>query len=180
MLTVTAADQALSSCSQDAAYSATIMAAQVRKTKPQTDSGKPMMVIGGRALCVSLTGDSPLLRRLAWLRSGAYSVPPSPTTIFTICVDHIHADHQRDGKSIGQRCRRYFGIGWRDQRAENSSPVHKATRAHHEAIQEPGRHKGFFWFAIRSRTSSTSLVPNPSLLTLPRFAQARCATSRGG
>ena len=55
MLTVTAADQPLSSCSQNAAYGAIVMVAQVRNANPQTESGNPAMVIVGRALCVSFS-----------------------------------------------------------------------------------------------------------------------------
>jgi|SRR5450631_1823223 hypothetical protein len=45
MPTVTAADEALSSCSQNAAYSATIMATQIRSAKAQVESGNPAMVM---------------------------------------------------------------------------------------------------------------------------------------
>jgi hypothetical protein len=51
MPTVTAADEALSSCSQNAAYSPTIMAAQIRSAKAQAESGKPAMVTVRRTLC---------------------------------------------------------------------------------------------------------------------------------
>ena len=44
MPTVTAADEALSSCSQNAAYSPTIMAAQIRNAKAQAESGNPAAV----------------------------------------------------------------------------------------------------------------------------------------
>ena len=44
MPTVTAADEALSSCSQNAAYSPTIMAAQIRKAKAQAEGGNPAIM----------------------------------------------------------------------------------------------------------------------------------------
>ena len=55
MPTVTAADEALSSCSQNAAYSATIMAAQIRSAKAQVESGNPAMVMVRETLCTSVT-----------------------------------------------------------------------------------------------------------------------------
>src|SRR6266849_2228819 len=55
MATVTAADEALSSCSQNAAYSATIMAAQIRSAKAQEDSGNPAMLIVRETLCTRVT-----------------------------------------------------------------------------------------------------------------------------
>src|SRR5260221_558966 len=55
MATVTAADEALSSCSQNAAYSATIMAAQIRSAKAQVESGNPAMVNVPATLCTSVT-----------------------------------------------------------------------------------------------------------------------------
>ncbi len=57
MPTVIAADEALSSCSQKAAYSATIIAAQVRSAKAQAQSGKPAMVTVRR------------FARASWLRA---------------------------------------------------------------------------------------------------------------
>src|ERR1700738_270349 len=51
MATVTAADEALSSCSQNATYSATIIAAQIRSAKPQAESGNPAMVTVRPTLC---------------------------------------------------------------------------------------------------------------------------------
>jgi hypothetical protein len=39
------------SCSQNAAYSATIMAAQIRSARAQLESGNPTTVTVGRALC---------------------------------------------------------------------------------------------------------------------------------
>src|SRR6185503_13082464 len=50
MPTVTAAEEALSSCSQNAAYSATIMAAQVRSANAQAESGNPAKAGMRRAL----------------------------------------------------------------------------------------------------------------------------------
>src|SRR5712671_2445564 len=55
MATVTAADEALSSCSQNAAYSATIMAAQIRSAKAQVESGNPAMVNVPATLCTRVT-----------------------------------------------------------------------------------------------------------------------------
>src|SRR5258705_1325068 len=55
MATVTAADEALSSCSQNAAYSATIMAAQIRSAKAQVESGNPAMVMVRETLCARVT-----------------------------------------------------------------------------------------------------------------------------
>src|SRR5260370_4521829 len=55
MATVTAADEALSSCSQNAAYSATIMAAQIRSAKAQVESGNPAMVMVRETPCASVT-----------------------------------------------------------------------------------------------------------------------------
>src|SRR6267378_8188003 len=55
MATVTAADEALSSCSQNAAYSATIMAAQIRSAKAQVESGNPAMVMVRETPCTSVT-----------------------------------------------------------------------------------------------------------------------------
>src|SRR3981189_2134370 len=55
MATVTAADEALSSCSQNAAYSATIMAAQIRSAKAQVESGNPAMVMVQETPCTSVT-----------------------------------------------------------------------------------------------------------------------------
>src|SRR5258708_39755739 len=54
MPTVTAADEALSRCSQNAAYSPTIMAAQIRSAKAQAESGNPAMVTGRRTLCTTV------------------------------------------------------------------------------------------------------------------------------
>jgi hypothetical protein len=66
MATVTAADEALSSCSQNAAYSATIMAVQIRSAKAQVESGNPAMVIVRETLCtrVTATGAARLTRDL--------------------------------------------------------------------------------------------------------------------
>ena len=44
MPTVTEAVEGLSSCSQNAAYSPTIMAAQIRSAKAQAENGNPAMV----------------------------------------------------------------------------------------------------------------------------------------
>src|ERR1700676_2397347 len=55
MATVTAADEALSSCSQNAAYSATIMATQIRSAKAQVESGNPAMVMVRETRCTRVT-----------------------------------------------------------------------------------------------------------------------------
>src|SRR5258708_38841971 len=55
MATVTAADEALSSCSQNAAYSGTIMAAQIRSAKAQVESGNPATVNVPATLCTRVT-----------------------------------------------------------------------------------------------------------------------------
>src|SRR5258708_40167029 len=55
MATVTAADEALSSCSQNAAYSATIMAAQIRRAKAQVESGNPAIVMVRETPCPRVT-----------------------------------------------------------------------------------------------------------------------------
>jgi len=55
MATVTAAVEALSSCSQNAAYSATIMAAQIRSAKAQVESGNPAMVTVRETPCTNVT-----------------------------------------------------------------------------------------------------------------------------
>src|SRR5229473_1231887 len=55
MPTVTAADEALSSCSQNAAYSATIMATQIRSANAQVESGNPAMVMVRETLCTRVT-----------------------------------------------------------------------------------------------------------------------------
>src|SRR5258706_16471107 len=55
MATVTAADEALSNCSQNAAYSATIMAAQIRSAKAQVESGNPAMVMVRETFCARVT-----------------------------------------------------------------------------------------------------------------------------
>src|ERR1700730_11383149 len=55
MPTVTAADEAPSICSQNAAYSPTIMAAQIRSAKAQAESGNPATVTVRRASCTRLT-----------------------------------------------------------------------------------------------------------------------------
>ena len=55
MPTVTAADEALSSCSQNAAYSATIMAAQIRSANAQAESGNPAMAAVRRILSTRAT-----------------------------------------------------------------------------------------------------------------------------
>src|SRR5882762_10055664 len=66
MATVTAADEALSSCSQNAAYSATIMAAQIRSAKAQVESGNPAMVMVRETPCTrgTATGAARLTRDL--------------------------------------------------------------------------------------------------------------------
>src|SRR5260370_11957716 len=51
MATVTAADEALSSCSQNAPYSAAIMATQIRSAKAQVESGNPAMAMVRETLC---------------------------------------------------------------------------------------------------------------------------------
>ena len=63
MPTVTAADDALSSCSQNAAYSATIMAAQIRNAKTQAESGNPAMVTVRRTLCTRVMATANHVRR---------------------------------------------------------------------------------------------------------------------
>src|SRR6202171_3661381 len=55
MPTVTAADEALSSCSQNAAYSPTIIAIQIRSAKAQVESGNPAMVMVRETLCTRVT-----------------------------------------------------------------------------------------------------------------------------
>jgi len=55
MPTVIAAEEAPSSCSQNAAYSATIMAAQIRSAKAQAESEKPETVTVRRSLCTRVT-----------------------------------------------------------------------------------------------------------------------------
>src|SRR5258708_36844241 len=64
MATVIAADEALSSCSQKAAYSATIMAAQIRSAKAHVESGNPAMVMVRETFCtrVTATGAARLMR----------------------------------------------------------------------------------------------------------------------
>ena len=56
MPTVSAAIEGLSSCSQNVAYSANIIAAQVRKAKTQAETGNPAIVVVGRAPSVLVTG----------------------------------------------------------------------------------------------------------------------------
>src|SRR6202171_5049649 len=55
MATVTAADEAPSSCSQNAAHSATIMAAQIRSAKAQVESGNPATVMVRETPCTRVT-----------------------------------------------------------------------------------------------------------------------------
>src|SRR5258706_5493996 len=55
MATVTAADEALSSCSQNAAYSPTIMAIQIRSAKAQVESGNPATVMVRETPCTRVT-----------------------------------------------------------------------------------------------------------------------------
>src|SRR6266849_6833611 len=55
MATVTAADEALSSCSQNAAYSPTIIAIQIRSAKAQVESGNPAMVMVREKLFTRVT-----------------------------------------------------------------------------------------------------------------------------
>src|SRR4051794_6939232 len=55
MPTVTAADEAPSSCSQNAAYSATIMAAQIRSANAQAESGNPAKVVMRRTFSTRAT-----------------------------------------------------------------------------------------------------------------------------
>jgi hypothetical protein len=64
MPTVTAADEGLSSCSQNAAYSATIMAAQIRSANAQAESGNPTIVTARRTLDV-LAATSPAMALIA-------------------------------------------------------------------------------------------------------------------
>jgi hypothetical protein len=60
MPTVIAADEALSSCSQNAAYSPTIMVAQIRSANAHPETGKPAMVAVWRTLCTRVL--TPFLR----------------------------------------------------------------------------------------------------------------------
>ena len=53
MPTVTAADEALSSCSQNAAYNPSIIAAQIRSAKAHAESGNPAMVNMRQALLLA-------------------------------------------------------------------------------------------------------------------------------
>src|SRR5258708_27200355 len=89
MATVTAADEALSSCSQNAAYSATIMATQIRSAKAQGESGNPAMVIGRETLCARVTATG--AARLARGSGGAskaggcgYLPPPSVASLIIV------------------------------------------------------------------------------------------------
>src|SRR5260221_4204127 len=68
MPTVTAADEALSSCSKNAAYSPTIMAAQIRSAKAQAESGNPAMVTVRRTLCTRVTATRPFSREANGMR----------------------------------------------------------------------------------------------------------------
>ena len=63
MATVTAADDALSSCSQNAAYSATTMAIQIRTAKTHAESGNPAMVTVRRTLCTRVMATANHVRR---------------------------------------------------------------------------------------------------------------------
>ncbi|HYZ31020.1 MAG TPA: hypothetical protein VE684_01915 [Crenalkalicoccus sp.] len=68
MPTVIAADEAFSSCSQNAAYNATIMAAQIRSAKAQAERGKPATLTVRRSLCTRVTVNRERMRR-AFLRT---------------------------------------------------------------------------------------------------------------
>src|SRR5882672_12367716 len=81
MATVTAADEALSSCSQNAAYSATIMAAQIRSAKAQVERGNPAMVMVRETPCTRGTATS-----AARLMLGAGGYLPLPGVVSLIAV----------------------------------------------------------------------------------------------
>src|SRR5882757_6433781 len=97
MATVTAADEALSSCSQNAAYSATIMAAQIRSAKAQVESGNPAMVIVPETLCTRVTAAG-----AARLTGDLGGYPPLPDVASVIAVLHFFSD---DGDRGGHICR---------------------------------------------------------------------------
>src|ERR1700730_10133445 len=89
MPTVTAADEALSSCSQNAAYSATIMAAQIRSAKAQVESGNPAMMIVRETLCtrVTATGAARLTRGAGGaskIGGCGYLPPPSVASLIAV------------------------------------------------------------------------------------------------
>src|SRR5258706_15046944 len=83
MATVTAADDALSSCSQNAAYSATIMAAQIRSAKAQAESGNPAMMIVEETLCTraTVTGAAHLRRGCGWRVPGRLRLAAAGTPV---------------------------------------------------------------------------------------------------
>src|SRR5437879_6222469 len=94
MATVTAADEALSSCSQNAAYSATIMAAQIRSAKAQVESGNPAMVIVPETLFtrVTATGAVRLTRNL-----GGYLPLLGVTSLIAVVPNSFSDDGDRGG-----------------------------------------------------------------------------------
>ena len=91
---------------------------------------------------------------------------------------HTAARHDHGQAPFMRRCEgarwafasnitRHKGLNNRTEnnRAENS---HQPTRRRElimKRFNRPGRHNGFCRFTIKSRTSSTSLIPNPSLPT---------------
>ena len=85
MPTVSAAIEGLSSCSQNVAYSANIIAAQVRKAKTQAETGNPAIVVIGRAPSVLVTGRIRACARAAlaslrgMLRSPSWTAGEFPT-----------------------------------------------------------------------------------------------------
>src|SRR5713226_8629658 len=89
MPTVTAADEALSSCSQNAAYSATIIVDQIRSAKAQVESGNPAMVILRETLCtrVTATGAARLTRGTGGAsKAGGCGYLPPPGVASLIAV----------------------------------------------------------------------------------------------
>src|SRR6266481_5144056 len=97
MATVTAADEALSSCSQNAAYSATIMAAQIRSAKAQVESGNPAMVMVRETPCTSVTATG-----AARPKRGAGGYPPLPGVASVIAVLHFFSDNGDRRGHIGR------------------------------------------------------------------------------
>src|SRR5258706_4151019 len=98
MATVTAADEALSSCSQNAAYSATIMAAQIRSAKAQVESGNPAMMIVRETLCtrVTATGAARLTRDL-----GGYLSLPGVASLIAVLQFFSQVTVTGAGRSAG-------------------------------------------------------------------------------
>src|SRR5258708_16695105 len=98
MATVTAADEALSSCSQNAAYSATIMAAQIRSAKAQVESGNPAMVMVRETPCTSVTatGAARLTRDL-----GGYLPLPGVASLIAVLPIFFSDNGDRGGHICG-------------------------------------------------------------------------------